>query len=52
MLAKLEEPALEINFFFGRVRDYVLAPTGKRQEPYLYGALPSENLFFKSTSAR
>jgi len=25
---------------------------GKRQEPYLYGSLPSENLFFKTQVTR
>jgi len=34
------------------VRDQVLTATGKRQEPFLYGSLPSENLYFKfSTSS-
>jgi tetratricopeptide (TPR) repeat protein len=47
LLAYLEEPGLEINFLFRKVRDRVLANTGRRQEPYLYGSLPSESLFFK-----
>jgi tetratricopeptide (TPR) repeat protein len=52
LLANLEEPGLEINFLFRKVRDQVLAKTARRQEPYLYGSLPSESLFFKSSVAR
>jgi tetratricopeptide (TPR) repeat protein len=47
MLENLEEPGLEINYLFRKVRDQVLAATNKRQEPFLYGSLPSERLFFK-----
>ena len=49
LLANLEEPGLEINFLFRRVRDQVLSRTSRRQEPYLYGSLPSESLFFQQT---
>jgi tetratricopeptide (TPR) repeat protein len=52
MLANLEEPGLEINFLFRRVRDQVLASTNRRQEPFLYGSLPSESLFFKLAAPR
>ena len=41
MLASLEELGLEINFLFRRVRDQVLARTNRRQEPVLYGSLPT-----------
>jgi uncharacterized caspase-like protein len=51
-VAYLEEPGLEINFLFRKVRDQVLANTGKRQEPYLYGSLPSESLYFRNADAR
>jgi hypothetical protein len=47
-LASLEELGLEINFLFRRVRDQVLARTNRRQEPFLYGSLPSEPPFFKA----
>ena len=47
LLANLEEPGLEIKFLFRRVRDQVLATTKGQQEPFLYGSLPSESLFFK-----
>jgi tetratricopeptide (TPR) repeat protein len=52
MLVNLEEPGLEINFLFRKVRDQVLAATNKRQEPFLYGSLPSESLFFKFAAPR
>ena len=52
LIANIEEPGLEINFLFRKVRDQVLTKTGKRQEPYLYGSLPSESLFFKRAEAR
>jgi uncharacterized caspase-like protein len=52
LLAHLEEPGLEIGFLFRRVRDKVMTATGKRQEPYLYGSLPSESLFFKHAEAK
>jgi tetratricopeptide (TPR) repeat protein len=52
LLAHMEDPGLEINFLFRKVRDRVLANTGRRQEPFLYGSLPSESLFFKQAEAR
>jgi tetratricopeptide (TPR) repeat protein len=52
LLSHLEEPGLEINFLFRRVRDQVMTKTGRRQEPYLYGSLPGESLFFKHAGAR
>ena len=47
LLASIEEPGLEINFLFRKVRDRVREKTGKRQEPFLYGTLGSEPLYFK-----
>jgi hypothetical protein len=29
------------------VRDDVMAATGRKQEPFTYGSLPSEELFFR-----
>ena len=52
LLTHLEEPGLEINFLFRKVRDRVMTATGRRQEPYLYGSLPGESLFFKHAEAR
>lgn len=43
----LAEPGLELQMFFRRVRDQVLKDTGRRQQPFEYGSLSSESLFFK-----
>ncbi len=45
LLRYLEEPGLEINLMFRKVRDEVLAETGNRQEPFTYGSLPGESIF-------
>jgi tetratricopeptide (TPR) repeat protein len=42
----LEEPGLEIQFLFRKVRDKVLSDTGGLQEPFLYGSLGAEPLYF------
>ena len=49
LLGSLEVPNLEVNFLFRRVRDEVRASTQRQQEPFLYGSLGSEPLYFKST---
>jgi tetratricopeptide (TPR) repeat protein len=51
-VALVEEPGVEINFLFRRVRDRVLTKTGRRQEPFLYGSLPAESLYFRPTANR
>jgi uncharacterized caspase-like protein len=48
LLANIEEPGLEINFLFRKVRDQVRERTARRQEPFLYGSLGSEPMYFKS----
>ena len=52
LLANIEEPGLEINFLFRKVRDRVREKTAKRQEPFLYGTLGSEPLFFRVAQAK
>ena len=52
LLAHIEEPGLEINFLFRRVRDAVRKKTERRQEPFLYGSLGSEPIFFKTASTK
>jgi tetratricopeptide (TPR) repeat protein len=52
LLAHIEEPGLEINFLFRKIRDRVRDKTEKRQEPFLYGTLGSEPLYFKVASPR
>lgn len=44
--AALVEPGLEIGKLFRRVRDEVIARTGGRQEPALYGSLSEADFFF------
>ena len=51
LLAHIEEPALEINFLFRKVRDEVRSKTKKQQEPYTYGSLSSELLYFKPAAS-
>jgi len=47
LLKYLEEPGLEIQFMFRKVRDYVLSTTNGRQEPFTYGSLPGRRIFLK-----
>ena len=52
LLAHIEEPGLEINFLFRKVRDSVRRLTERRQEPFVYGSLGSDPVYFQSASAR
>lgn len=52
LLHHIEEPGLEINFLFRRVRDEVRSKTQRQQEPFLYGSLSSEPLYFKEGAAK
>ena len=45
LLAHLEEPGLEVGLLFRKVRDGVLAATGGRQEPFVYGSLSSKGAY-------
>ena len=45
LLRHLEEPGLEVGLMFRRVRDVVLASTGGRQEPFVYGSLSSRGVY-------
>ena len=45
LLAHLEEPGLEVGLMFRKVRDAVLAETGGRQEPFVYGSLSSAGAY-------
>jgi formylglycine-generating enzyme required for sulfatase activity len=51
MLDALNQPGLEIGLFFRHVRDRVLDRTGKRQEPFTYGSLPSTAIFLHPPTA-
>jgi Flp pilus assembly protein TadD len=48
LVRNITTPGLEINQVFRRVHDEVLAATGKRQQPFTYGALPSEPFVFRA----
>lgn len=51
-LKHLKEPGIEIGLLFRKVRDSVLKRTGRSQEPFTYGSLPSEGLYFSSAGAQ
>ena len=52
LLANLEMPGVEIGLMFRRIRDQVLERTNRAQEPFTYGSLPGEELYFKQTATR
>ena len=52
LLDHLEEPGLEVNFLFRKVRDKVIKETGGRQEPFTYGSLPGKRIFLKAPEAK
>jgi tetratricopeptide (TPR) repeat protein len=45
-LKHVEDPNLEINMLFRRVRDDVLEETQRLQEPFTYGSLPGADFYF------
>jgi Caspase domain len=47
----LTEPGVDIRIALGEVRDDVLAATGNRQEPYVYGSLGGESVSLAPASA-
>jgi hypothetical protein len=47
----IEEPGLEINFLFRKIREEVRTKTQRQQEPYTYGSLSSELLYFKPVAS-
>ena len=51
LLAYLEEPGLEVGLMFRRVRDAVVASTGGRQEPFVYGSLSSRRTYLAAGPA-
>ena len=51
LVRRVATPGLEINKLFRLVHDDVLAATGRRQEPYVYGSLPGEDFFFRSAAS-
>lgn len=51
LLANLERPGLEVGFLFRNVREAVLKATEQRQEPVVYGSLPSAAIYFRLPDA-
>jgi hypothetical protein len=47
----IAEPGVDIRIAFGRVRDDVLAATGHRQEPFVYGSLGGETVSLAPAAA-
>ncbi len=47
LLAHMEQPGLEVNLLLRKVRDEVRRKTDRRQEPFHYGSLSSEQLYFR-----
>jgi tetratricopeptide (TPR) repeat protein len=52
LLASIGEPGLEVNILFRKVRDAVRTKTQRRQDPFVYGSLGSELLYFKPSPSR
>jgi uncharacterized caspase-like protein len=46
LVKHLPTPGMEINKLFRVVRDEVMAATGRKQEPFIYGSLPSDDFHF------
>jgi tetratricopeptide (TPR) repeat protein len=47
LIQNLEEPGIEVGLLFRKVHDAVWDETHGEQEPFTYGALPAEALYFK-----
>lgn len=50
-LSALKQPQLEIGQFFREVRDSVIQQTNGQQEPFLYGSLSAQPVFFQPPQA-
>lgn len=48
LLTHLEQPGLEVQFLFRKVRDSVLRDTNRRQEPFTYGSLPGKQIYLRA----
>jgi uncharacterized caspase-like protein len=46
LVKNLDIVGVEIGLLFRKVRDEVLVMTSRRQEPFVYGSLPSEEFYF------
>ncbi|WP_415022147.1 caspase family protein [Bradyrhizobium sp.] len=50
MIQRITTPGIEINKLFRLVRDDVMEATAGRQEPYTYGSLSGEDLYFAAAN--
>lgn len=50
LLKNMEEPGLELQFLFRRVRDEVIRKTKRQQEPFFYGSLPDREFYLNPPS--
>jgi tetratricopeptide (TPR) repeat protein len=50
LVQSLEVPGVEISLLFRKVRDQVMNKTNGEQEPFTYGSLPAEALYFKAAA--
>jgi Caspase domain len=51
LLKYIETPGLEVTFLFRSVRDDVIAATKNAQQPFVYGSLSKEAIYFKPPAA-
>lgn len=51
LLKHIETPGLEVTFLFRNVRDDAMAATGNEQQPFVYGSLSKEAIYFKPPPA-
>jgi hypothetical protein len=47
LLHNIETPGLEVTFMFRAVRDEVMDATNREQQPFVYGSLSSQAIYFK-----
>jgi uncharacterized caspase-like protein len=47
LLYHIDEPLVDIELLFRKVRDTVMTTTKNAQEPFIYGSLPGEQLYLK-----
>ena len=52
LLAHVEQPGLEVGLMFRQMRDAVLAQTGGRQDPFVYGSLSAKGAYLNSPPDR
>ena len=51
LLNHITTPGLDIRIMFGRVHDEVLKATGRKQEPFTYGALGGSHIYLAAPTA-